>query len=69
MQNRQLGLTKILTNLSNQGVSIKILTPVDDQVRELIANLKEQAEAKKYNNKNYIRKIMIMIMIVITIPL
>ena len=65
MQNRQLGLTKILTNLSNQGVSIKILTPVDDQVRELIANLKEQAEVKKYNNKNHIRKKKIMIVITI----
>ena len=47
MQERQLGITKILTNLSNQGVSIKILTPIDDKVRELIADLKEQAEVKK----------------------
>ena len=47
MQERQLGITKILTNLSNQGVSIKILTPIDDKVRELIADLKEQADVKK----------------------
>jgi two-component system, OmpR family, sensor histidine kinase VicK len=47
IQERQLGITKILTNLSNQGVSIKILTPIDDQVRELIADLKEQQEVKK----------------------
>jgi two-component system, OmpR family, sensor histidine kinase VicK len=47
MQERQLGITKILTNLSRQGVSIKILTPIDNQVKELIADLKEQGEVKK----------------------
>jgi two-component system, OmpR family, sensor histidine kinase VicK len=56
MQERQLGITKILTNLSNQGVSIKILTPVDDQVRELIADLKEQAEVKKLQQKKLYQK-------------
>ena len=56
MQERQLGLTKILTNLSNQGVSIKILTPVDDQVRELIADLKEQAEVKKLQQQKLYQK-------------
>ncbi len=47
MQERQLGITKILTNLSRQGVSIKVLTPIDNQVKELIADLKEQVEVKK----------------------
>ena len=47
MQERQLGITKILTNLSRQGVSIKVLTPIDNQVKELIADLKEQGEVKK----------------------
>jgi signal transduction histidine kinase len=56
MQERQLGITKILTNLSNQGVSIKILTPIDDQVRELIADLKEQVEVKKLQQQNQHQK-------------
>jgi two-component system, OmpR family, sensor histidine kinase VicK len=47
LQEKQLGITKILTNLSRQGISIRILTPIDDQVRELIADLKEQQEVKK----------------------
>jgi two-component system, OmpR family, sensor histidine kinase VicK len=47
MQERQLGITKILTNLSRQGISIKVLTPIDNQVKELIADLKEQGEVKK----------------------
>jgi hypothetical protein len=45
-----------LTNLSNQGVNIKILTPVDDQVRELIADLKEQAEVKKLQQQELYQK-------------
>jgi two-component system, OmpR family, sensor histidine kinase VicK len=60
MQERQLGITKILTNLSRQGVSIKVLTPIDNQAKELIADLKEQGEVKrlqkqlnqKYNGDN-----------------
>jgi signal transduction histidine kinase len=56
LQERQLGLTKILTNLSNQGVNIKILTPIDDQVRELIADLKEQAEVKKLQQQKVYQK-------------
>jgi two-component system, OmpR family, sensor histidine kinase VicK len=51
MQERQLGITKILTNLSRQGVSIKVLTPIDNQVKELIADLKEQGEVKKLQKK------------------
>jgi signal transduction histidine kinase len=54
MQEKQLGLTRILTNLSKQGVSIKVLTPIDSQVKELIADIKEQEEIKQqqpYQNK------------------
>jgi two-component system sensor histidine kinase VicK len=47
MQEKQLGITRILTNLSKQGVSIKVLTPIDNQVKELIANIKEQEEIKQ----------------------
>jgi signal transduction histidine kinase len=54
MQEKQLGLTRILTNLSKQGVSIKVLTPIDSQVKKLIADIKEQEEIKQqqpYQNK------------------
>ena len=54
MQEKQLGLTRILTNLSKQGVSIKVLTPIDSQVNELMADIKEQEEIKQqqpYQNK------------------
>jgi two-component system, OmpR family, sensor histidine kinase VicK len=47
MQEKQLGLTRILTNLSKQGVSIKVLTPIDNQVKELIADINEQEEIKQ----------------------
>ena len=61
MQEKQLGLTRILTNLSKQGVSIKVLTPIDNQVKELIADINEQVEIKQQqqpyqnrrNNKTY----------------
>jgi two-component system, OmpR family, sensor histidine kinase VicK len=42
LQERQIGITQMLSNLSKQGVGVKILTPVDDNVRELIFNLKNQ---------------------------
>lgn len=55
MLEKQLGLTRILTNLSKQGVSIKVLTPIDNQVKELISDIKEQEEIKQqqqpYQNK------------------
>jgi two-component system sensor histidine kinase VicK len=55
MQEKQLGITRILANLSKQGVSIKVLTPIDNQVKELIADIKEQEEIKQqqqpYQNK------------------
>jgi signal transduction histidine kinase len=62
MQEKQLGLIRILTNLSKQGVSIKVLTPIDNQVKEWIGDIKEQEEMKqqqqqqlyqnKHNNNN-----------------
>jgi two-component system sensor histidine kinase VicK len=54
MQEKQLGITRMLTNLSKQGVNIKVLTPIDNQVKELIANIKEQEEVNQqqpYQNK------------------
>jgi two-component system, OmpR family, sensor histidine kinase VicK len=56
LQEKQLGITKILTNLSRQGVSIKILTPIDDRVRELIADLKEQGEVKRLQQRKLFQK-------------
>jgi two-component system, OmpR family, sensor histidine kinase VicK len=56
LQEKQLGITKILTSLSRQGVGIKILTPIDDQVRELIADLKEQAEVKNLQQQKLDQK-------------
>ncbi|MDQ3838475.1 MAG: HAMP domain-containing histidine kinase [Thermoproteota archaeon] len=56
LQEKQLGLTKILTNLSRRGVSIKILTPIDDQVRELIADLKEQQEVNRLQQQKLYQK-------------
>jgi two-component system, OmpR family, sensor histidine kinase VicK len=62
MQEKQLGIIRILTNLSKQGVSIKVLTPIDNQVKEWIGDIKEQEEIKqqqqqqlyqnKHNNNN-----------------
>jgi two-component system sensor histidine kinase VicK len=56
LQEKQLGLTKILTNLSRREVSIKILTPIDDQVRELIADLKEQQEVNRLQQQKLYQK-------------
>ena len=42
LQERQIGITQMLSNLSKQGVRVKVLTPVDDNIRELIFNLKNQ---------------------------
>ena len=55
LQERQLGITQILSNLSKQGVRIRILTPIDDNVRELISNLKTKQQGQQqlsYRNNN-----------------
>jgi signal transduction histidine kinase len=51
LQERQLGITKILSNLSKQGVRTRILTPMDIDVRELTSNLKKQYEQEIYQKK------------------
>jgi two-component system, OmpR family, sensor histidine kinase VicK len=44
LQERQLGISQILTNLSKQGVRIKVLTPIDKDVEEVISKLKNQQQ-------------------------
>jgi two-component system, OmpR family, sensor histidine kinase VicK len=51
LQERQLGITKILSNLSKQGVRTRILTPMDIDVRELTSNIKKQYEQELYQKK------------------
>jgi len=51
LQERQLGITKILSNLSKQGVRTRILTPMDIDVKELTSNLKKQYEQEIYQEK------------------
>jgi two-component system, OmpR family, sensor histidine kinase VicK len=51
LQERQLGITKMLSNLSKQGVRTRILTPMDIDVKELTSNLKKQYEQEIYQKK------------------
>ena len=51
LQERQLGITKVLSNLSKQGVRTRILTPMDIDVKELTSNLKKQYEQELYQKK------------------
>ena len=51
LQERQLGITQILSNLSKQGVRTRILTPMDIDVKELTSNLKKQYEQEIYQKK------------------
>ena len=52
LQERQLGITKMLSNLSKQGVNVRILTPIDDDVKELISNLRnQQQEEERYHQQ------------------
>jgi signal transduction histidine kinase len=56
LQERQLGITQMLSNLSKQGVRVRVLTPMDNNVKELVSNLKKQQEQeifqKNHANKN-----------------
>jgi signal transduction histidine kinase len=56
LQERQLGITQMLSNLSRQGVRVRVLTPMDNDVKELVSNLKKQQEQqlcqKNQPNKN-----------------
>jgi signal transduction histidine kinase len=56
LQERQLGITQMLSNLSKQGIRVRVLTPMDNEVKELVSNLKKQQEQEIYQknqpNKN-----------------
>ena len=47
LQERQLGITQMLSNLSKQGVKVRVLTPMDNDVKELVSNLKVQQEKER----------------------
>ncbi|HZA07840.1 MAG TPA: histidine kinase dimerization/phospho-acceptor domain-containing protein, partial [Nitrososphaeraceae archaeon] len=51
LQERQLGIIQILSNLSKQGVRIKVLTPINKDVKELIYKLKKQQEEQRYQQQ------------------
>jgi two-component system sensor histidine kinase VicK len=54
LQERQLGITQMLSNLSKQGVKVRVLTPIDNDVKELISNLKNkqgQQEKERYHHQ------------------
>ena len=51
LQERQLGITKILSNLSKHGVRTRILTPMDIDVKELTTSLKKQYDQEIYQKK------------------
>jgi two-component system, OmpR family, sensor histidine kinase VicK len=51
LQERQLGITQILSNLSKQGVRVRVLTPMDNDVKELVSNLKNQQENEGYHHQ------------------
>jgi two-component system, OmpR family, sensor histidine kinase VicK len=50
LQERQIGITQILSKLSTQGVKVRILTPIDNDVKELISNLKNQPKRNNESN-------------------
>jgi two-component system, OmpR family, sensor histidine kinase VicK len=49
LQQRQLGIIQILCSLSKQGVRIRVLTPIDNDVKELLSDLKKQQDEEKYH--------------------
>jgi len=51
LQERQLGITQMLSNLSKQGVRVRVLTPMDNDVKELVSNLKNQQENEGYHHQ------------------
>jgi hypothetical protein len=72
LQERQLGITQILGSLSKQGVRIRVLTPIDNDVKELISNLRNQQEQEEQQQLSY-QKIMlttiILLIIIMVIPM
>jgi two-component system, OmpR family, sensor histidine kinase VicK len=51
LQERQLGITQILSNLSENGVRVRVLTPMDNDVKELVSNLKNKQEKERYHHQ------------------
>lgn len=51
LQERQIGISQILSNLSNHGVRIKVLTPIDKDVEEVISKLKNQQQELRYQQQ------------------
>ncbi|MFL6320820.1 MAG: hypothetical protein ACJ72Q_10125, partial [Nitrososphaeraceae archaeon] len=49
LQQRQLGIIQILGSLSKQGVRIRVLTPIDNDVKELLSDLEKQQDEEKYH--------------------
>jgi two-component system sensor histidine kinase VicK len=72
LQERQLGITQILGSLSKQGVRIRGLTPIDNDVKELMSNLRNQQEQEEQQQLSY-QKIMlttiILLIIIMVIPM
>jgi two-component system, OmpR family, sensor histidine kinase VicK len=52
LQERQICVTQILSKLSSQGIKVRILTPIDNDVKELISNIKYQQKRYKKCNSN-----------------
>ena len=50
IQEKQLGITHLLKNSARRGVNIRILTPIDKQITQIMAELRE--ESKQDNNSN-----------------
>jgi signal transduction histidine kinase len=48
LQERQLGIAQMLSNLSKQGVRVRVLTPMDYDVKGLVYDLKKQHEQESY---------------------
>jgi signal transduction histidine kinase len=51
LQERQIGITQILSNLSENGVRVRVLTPMDNDVKELVSNLKNKQEKERYHHQ------------------
>jgi two-component system, OmpR family, sensor histidine kinase VicK len=56
LQERQLGITQMLSSLSKQGVKVRVLTPMDNDVKESVSNLKKQQQEQEPYQKNQTSK-------------
>jgi two-component system, OmpR family, sensor histidine kinase VicK len=50
IQEKQLGITQLLKDSARRGINIRILTPIDKHITQIIAELNE--ESKQNNNSN-----------------